>query len=232
MCHVSAIASQNCFCTVNVFEFIEFSISTICSQNGANKGRQSKHVLASRRPQMSWRDLIFQLQPFHFCVSDLHYLKYLRKLVKHGGFPSFCRMFWCSTFCCWQGQPANMNGTEDKDGTSFPSQKIQRGKWKRRIRNLQNMFPIPVTRRIPKIWYSLNCASFDCEWRAKVTIKSESRESLLYAKKYTSLKNVHHRRCSRCWLISAKSNNQKWKWRKSAIPETLWQPLGPSPDPS
>ena len=66
----------------------------------------------------------------------------------------------------------------------------------------------------------------------KVTIISESGESLLYAKNYTSLKNVHHRRCSQCWLISAKSDNQKWKWRKSAIPETLWQPLGPSPDPS
>ena len=163
---------------------------------------------------------MFQLQPFHFCVSDLHYLKDMRKLVKYGGFLSKLQDFLMFTFCCWQGQPANMNGADDQDGTSFPSREIQRGEWKRRIRIKPNMSPIPVTRRtiendIVIVWIVLLSIKTH-NWQ-KVTIKSESGKSLLYAKKYTSLKNVHHRRCLRCWLISAKSNNQKWKWRKSAI---------------
>ena len=128
-----------------------------------------------------------------------------------------CRIFWCSRFVVDKASQQIWMEPTTRTAPVFHLEKF-RGVNEKEGFGLNQICPPyqwPEEQQIYDIvWIVLLLIVTD---EQIVTIKSESGESFLSAKKYTSLKNVHQRRCSRCWLISAKSNNQKWKWRKSAI---------------
>ena len=128
-----------------------------------------------------------------------------------------CRIFWCSRFVVDKASQQIWMEPTTRTAPVFHLEKFGGVNEKEEFGIYKTCSPYqwPEEQQIYDIvWIVLLLIVTD---EQIVTIRSESGERLLYAKKYTSLKNVHHRRCSRCWLISAKSNNQKWKWRKSAI---------------
>ena len=128
-----------------------------------------------------------------------------------------CRIFWCSRFVVDKASQQIWMEPTTRTAPVFHLKKFRGVNEKEEFGIYKTCSPYqwPEEQQIYDIvWIVLLLIVTD---EQIVTIKSESGESFLSAKKYTSLKNVHQRRCSRCWLISAKSNNQRWKWRKSAI---------------